>query len=126
MKCFTFLLLFVSLNACATSSECTNQATQSELNICAGNKLSATEINLKKEIEYLSEFISDDGDFKKANELWMKYRDFHCSSISNIYSGGSIQHYIETKCKIALTEERIKILKTDYSETIDIITKGAP
>lgn len=126
MKYLSFLLLLFSMNACADSSDCATKATQTELNLCAGKKLDTTENILKNEIIKLSEIIPDDDDFKKANELWRKYRDSHCTSVSNIYDGGSIHHYVEANCKIALTEKRIEELKSDYSDTIDIITKGAP
>lgn len=126
MKYFVLIMLLISLNACASPSDCQDPQTQSEMTNCAIKKLDNLEKEINKKIKYLSKTISDDKYFILANKSWEGYRDSHCASISNIYLGGSIYNYVITECKVNQSQVRLKALENDYKDTIDIITKGAP
>ncbi len=126
MKYLIIITSLISLNACANSEGCQNLITQSEMTACVNKKLTTLEGELKEKFIYITKLSPDDKDLISAQILWEKYRDKHCASVTNIYSGGSIYNYSFTLCKIRLTSARIKTLGIDYRDTINIITKGSP
>jgi len=126
MKYTIFLLAFISINACATSTNCHEKARQAEMTNCAIEKLNLRENKLNKKIAKISSILEIDNKFILANKNWLSYRDAHCDSVSNIYNGGSIHKFVLSECKAKETQIRLKSLENDYKDTINIITKGAP
>ncbi len=126
MKYTIFILSFISLNACATSLNCYEKPTQLEMSNCAIEKLNLLESKLNKRILKITRILEADKKFTLANKQWLIYREAHCESTSNIYSGGSIYNFALTECKAKETQLRINTLESDYKDTINIITKGAP
>ena len=116
----------MSLNACATSSNCYERLTQAEMTSCSIEKLNVLESKLNENIAKISKFIENDEKFSLANDAWSTYLDAHCGSVSNIYFGGSIHKFVLSECKVKETQMRINSLESDYKDTIDIISKGAP
>jgi uncharacterized protein YecT (DUF1311 family) len=47
----------------------------------------------------------------EAQRAWLKYRDTHCASEGYIFRGGSMEPFMVSTCKSALTEERTGQLK---------------
>ncbi|VAW98673.1 hypothetical protein MNBD_GAMMA23-2382 [hydrothermal vent metagenome] len=126
MKYLIVITSLISLNACANSEDCQSLTTQSEMTICENKKLNKLEKELKEKFIYISKLSPDDKNLASAQILWEKYREKHCASVTNIYSGGSIYNYSFTLCNIRKTSARIKTLEIDYRDTINIITKGSP
>ncbi|MBE9560254.1 MAG: DUF1311 domain-containing protein [Proteobacteria bacterium] len=126
MKYTIFIFAFMSLNACATTTDCHEKLTQTEMTNCAITKLNRLENKLDKNIAKISSILGKDNKFDLANKNWLSYRDAHCESISNIYMGGSLHKFVITECKAKETALRLKSLEDDYNDTISIITKGAP
>ena len=93
---------------------------------CVVKELDRLEKSIRENTMYLSEVLVDDKDLILASNSWENYRDSHCSSVSNIYLGGSMYNYALVQCKVYQSEIRVRALENDYKDTIDIITKGAP
>ena len=126
MRLLIALCLLLSINACVTTTACTDQTTQSGLNQCVADKLATSNQILNQQIQKLADIIPDDQSFIEANASWIMYRDAHCSSVANVYSGGSVYNYAFTRCQVELTDSRINRLQSDYKDTIDIFTEGSP
>ena len=47
----------------------------------------------------------------EAQRAWLKYRDTHCTSEGYIFRGGSMEPFMVSSCKAALTKERTEQLK---------------
>ncbi len=126
MKYLIYILPFISLNACATTTNCHEKTTQSEMTHCSIQKLNLLENKLSKSIANISKTLENDKKFSLANDTWSTYLNAHCQSVSNIYSGGSIHRFVLSECKAKEIQKRINSLENDYIDTINIITKGAP
>ena len=126
MKYIFILFYFISINSYATPTDCFNELTQREMTECSIKKLDLLEKKLDKKNSYILNIIENDKSFILSNKAWLNYRDAHCKSVANIYSGGSIYNFVLTECEIGKTKIRLKSLESDYQDTINIITKGAP
>lgn len=121
------ILIFLTafLASCASAERCSDKTTQQAMNRCAQSELEIVEKKLSTLLHQYSSILEDE-QFTAAQKRWADYRKSHCSSVSNIYSGGSVYEFVLLNCKINLTEQRITSLKTDYEDTINIINRGSP
>ena len=53
-------------------------------------------------------------DWRKAQRLWLKFRDASCSAERNLYAGGSAAPGAYAACIEAETRQRTSDLKTTY------------
>jgi len=51
---------------------------------------------------------------KKAQQLWIQYREASCSAESELYAGGSAYSMVKLACLEALTRHRTEELKAMY------------
>ncbi len=129
MKVIPYVLFLLITQSCIASNNCSDPETQYDMNICSGIKLSAIEGELESKVKNISdhlEKIDSSKLFVSSNEAWIKFRNLHCESVSKIYESGSIHTFIESECKIMLTQERISNLENDYKDIITTILESIP
>lgn len=125
MRCLPLLLQLIVLQACAASNNCENSGSQLQMTLCSKQNLANLEVELQKKQAELAKVLGVDH-LKLAISAWENYRDAHCTSTSNIYSGGSLYDYAFAECKAKLTRIRIESLDEDYQDSNDIIMQGSP
>ena len=119
-------LLFLSMNACASTPDCGSLDTQLEMNTCMAAKFTHADQQLAQKVEALSVLLEGEKHLLDANTAWQRYRDSHCLSVASIYEGGSLYNSVLLSCKLDQTRIRAQSLDNDYRETVNIITKGTP
>ena len=125
MKYLPLLSLLIILPACASPTACGDRGSQRQMTRCAEQNLAGLEAELQTKHAKLSKIIGSDH-LDRAISAWTNYRDAHCASTSNLYSGGSLHGYVLAECKSKLTRIRIDSLDDDYRDTVDIIIQGSP
>ena len=97
--------------------------TQAEANACARLKYKQAEAEMNRVYKRLITELSGYGDdgrlqekLRRAQSLWLRYRDANCDSEALIYQGGSIRPAVYNSCLASMTEERTKRMKTILAE----------
>ncbi len=106
------------------SAECAAPATQTAMNVCAGQDYASadTELNevwreLRETARRADEYAADDGrpghwaTLLEAQRAWLAYRDAHCRLVGYDARGGSLEPMLVTSCKAELTRERSRSMR---------------
>lgn len=104
----------------ATTAPCRQPATNAETGQCffdaakeADGKLNRTYDEIQKFFE--SENRADDRDaLRKAQRLWMGFRDANCAAVRSLYGKGTGRPVNYWACMEAQTRQRIEDLTTGY------------
>ena len=97
-----------------TEQDCGDKTSQTEMNICFGERAEAADNEL--DMAY-AELIGRLGDsevvnlLKEAQQAWLTYRERHCAFVASATEGGSIQPTIISTCYTALAYERLANLR---------------
>lgn len=118
MKALLAALIVVGLSGAAARAQgekidCTSQSlNMRQLDQCAGAVFKAAEARL--EALYLSMRAKYDAPngalFEAAQRSWRAWRDAECEYTTNGTAGGTINSMMQTKCRTAKTEARVKEL----------------
>ncbi|MER2508778.1 MAG: lysozyme inhibitor LprI family protein [Amaricoccus sp.] len=101
------LLAFLGGMPLAAHADCGPEATQSELNTCAGTDYQAADAelnNLYKEM--IARLGADKAPLVAAQRAWVTYRDAECDFVASSVAGGSIYPMIRGECLTDLTRAR--------------------
>lgn len=106
---------------------CADPTAQQEMNYCAARDFEKVDAVMNKQWKETAAIMKEEdrhldrrvdrgaGYFDTlltAQRAWLSYRDAHCSSKGFGARGGSMQPFLATMCKIALTEDRTKQLQS--------------
>lgn len=99
----------------ATQVPCGENGTQAEANACARREYQKADAELNKVYRQLMAGLAafrgkDQQQLRRAQELWIEYRDANCESESSIYLGGSIRPAVYNSCLASVTQERARRL----------------
>ncbi|UOM34102.1 lysozyme inhibitor LprI family protein [Acuticoccus sp. I52.16.1] len=97
----------------AAAQPCGDDATQAELNACAGRAVDAAEADLAQMSEEILARLPDEearAGFQAAQEAWTAYRDAECTFAASGVAGGSIYPLVWGECIASLTDERAATL----------------
>lgn len=108
------LLLMASLIALApppsAAQDCGDEATQTDMNMCAGRAFDAADDLLNRLYKQMTARLSDDTAATRllvtAQRAWISYRDAECGFAASGVEGGSIYPMILSQCLTDLTNAR--------------------
>ena len=96
------------------AADCSNAATQSDMNICADQAFRRSDAALNSTYRQITDRLKTDaaarGLLVTAQKAWLAFRDADCAFASSAVSGGSIYPMIVTQCRDALTQDRTRRL----------------
>jgi uncharacterized protein YecT (DUF1311 family) len=111
------VICLVTANAQKRGSEipCGENATQPEANACARREYQKADDKMNKVyrrlMTELAEYKGEQQEkLRRAQLLWLQYRDANCESEAAIYEGGSIWPAVYNICQASVTEERTRRL----------------
>ena len=123
MKFFIFIFtLFVSTYSFA-QADCSNQQTQTDMNICSYKKYQ--KVNNELNSVYKKAMIelknSNKALLLKENQrVWLKYRDLTCKfEAGPREESGTIWPLIHNNCMVRLTQYRVKEIPNGFTEGLD-------
>lgn len=95
----------------ATDVPCGENGTQAEANACARQDYQKADAQLNKTYRQLMTGLAafkgkDQQQLRRAQALWIQYRDANCESEASIYLGGSIRPAVYNSCLASVTRER--------------------
>ncbi len=91
----------------AARAACGPEATQTELNICAGAEFDAADAELNELYKQLTARLgADKASLVAAQRAWVAYRDAECDFVASGVVGGSIHSMIRGECLSDLTRAR--------------------
>ena len=113
-----------------------NAISMSEMRGCADFEFEQADAHLNRVYEKVMRYMTDDleraqkdgnraqavyaetgiTNLKKAQGLWLSYRDAQCEAARQRYDGGTMAPLIYASCRKALTDHRIDDLKVTYAE----------
>ncbi len=123
------IIVTCSLSANSLSQEkkasevpCGENGTQAEANACARDEYRKADAEMKKLygrlMTELADYKGDDQQkLRRAQALWLKYRDANCESEASIYQGGSIRPAVYNSCLASVTRERAQRLSEFLAAT---------
>ena len=94
---------------------CGENATQAEANLCTRREYQKADAELNKVYRQLMAGLAgfegkDQQQLRRAQALWIQYRNANCESESSIYLGGSIRPAVYNSCLASVTQERTRRL----------------
>ena len=94
---------------------CGQAGTQAEANACSRRDYEKSDAEMNKVyaklMAELAEYKGRDQEkLRRAQTLWLQYRDANCESESSIYLGGSIRPAVYNSCLASVTQERTRRL----------------
>ena len=113
---FRTLLLALPLVLVAASAndadgvDCAKAITQTDMNICAGNRSEAADKKLNDVYRKVSADEEGKDKLKAAQRAWIVFRDAECTFETAESEGGSIHPLEYSMCLTALTKARTKQL----------------
>ena len=124
MKMFTgflIVLILISVTIFAQKQKpqpCENAQTQADMNICWGNEYKKADAQLNKTYQELAAMLEDEdkAELRTAENAWIKYRDAHCTFVSDQYRGGTMRPMIEAICLADATTARTTELKNQIKD----------
>jgi len=106
------------------SADCAEPATQTAMNICAGQDYARADAELNevwRELRMVTkkadEYSRDDGRpghwemLLGAQRAWLAYRDAHCRLVGYDARGGSLEPMLVSACKAELTRARTQRMR---------------
>ena len=110
MKWFGLFTAGMLLAAPATARDCSDAATQTDLNICANEELERADKGLNDVYGRLRKKLKAEGSAEQplinAQRAWIAFRDQECAFAGSDYEGGSMQPFVIAHCKTELTDGR--------------------
>jgi uncharacterized protein YecT (DUF1311 family) len=99
-----------------SSSPCGEYGTQAEANACARREYQKADSEMNAVYDRLMTALASYGDkhqqrLRRAQALWLQYRNANCESETSIYEGGSIRPAVYYSCLASVTRERAKRLE---------------
>lgn len=99
----------------ANGIPCGENATQPEANACARREYQKADAEMNKVYgRLMTELAEYNGTqqekLRRAQLLWLQYRDANCESEASIYEGGSIRPAVHNTCLASVTQERTRRL----------------
>lgn len=99
----------------AAKIPCGETGTQAEANVCTRREYQKADAELNKVYRQLMAGLAgfegkDQQQLRRAQTLWLQYRDANCESESSIYLGGSIRPAVYNSCLRSVTQERTRRL----------------
>ena len=93
---------------------CKSRANQLELTQCAEGQFSASDKVLTETYRKLLADLDDEhrGLLQKAQRAWVGFRDADCDLDASVAIGGSMHGMLVADCRTAMTNTRVKDLKT--------------
>ena len=93
------------------TSPCEGTGTQAEANACARYQHKQADAEMNQAYEQLMAELGEEMDegrqkLRRAQALWLEYRDATCESEASIYKGGSIRPAVYSSCMASVTRER--------------------
>jgi len=96
----------------ARAADCSNTATQMDMNACAAADFQAADGQLNAAYKDIMSRLRGQEDVRKqlvaSEQAWIRFRDAECSFVANTVTGGSIYSIIVTGCRTTLTMDRLK------------------
>jgi uncharacterized protein YecT (DUF1311 family) len=92
---------------------CANAQTTADMDACAGKEYKKADAALNKTYREVSANLDDPGykeALKKAQQVWITFRDANCEMKSYINKGGTIYPIVYTNCLTEMTSRRTKEL----------------
>ena len=94
---------------------CGETGTQAEANACSRRDFEKADAEMNKVYQKLMAELAaykgrDQEKLRRAQTLWVQYRDANCESESSIYLGGSIRPAVYNSCLASVTQERTRRL----------------
>ena len=94
---------------------CGETGTQAEANACSRRDYEKSDAEMNKVYAKLMAELADykgrdQEKLRRAQTLWLQYREANCESESSIYLGGSIRPAVYNSCLASVTQERTRRL----------------
>ena len=113
---FAALAAILLAPATASAQDCQNASDQATLNQCAGKAFNDADKQLNADFREIEKRLADDANTKKllvaAQRAWIAFRDAECTFQTSMGAGGSMYSMLVADCKTALTNDRVKALKS--------------
>ena len=110
MQWFGLFAAGMLLAAPATPRDCSDAATQTDMNICANEELERADKGLHAVYGRLRKKLKAEGSAEQllinAQRAWIAFRDPECAFAGPDYAGGSMQPFVIAHCKTELTDGR--------------------
>lgn len=117
MKWLAALTVAAMLATPAFAQDCSNAATQAQMNACAGEAFTKADAELNSLYGQIKSRLKDDKAqldlLAKAERAWVAFRDAECGFAGSGVEGGSMQPMVVASCKEDLTKKRSEELQ-DY------------
>ena len=122
LVCFAYFMV----PTYATGKSCDKLATQTEMNICAGQEARASDSELSVVYQQLLAKVGADAklSLRTAEKAWVSYRDAQCAFNSLGSVGGSVHDMSVALCFRALTDEQIRQLRQQLTCVSNDISCG--
>ncbi len=102
--------------AAPARAACGPEATQMELNACAGAEFGAADAELNRLYKRITARLgADKAPLVAAQRAWIAYRDAECAFVASSVAGGSIAPMIRAGCLADLTRARVE----DFKKLLD-------
>ncbi|MBO1074075.1 lysozyme inhibitor LprI family protein [Roseomonas marmotae] len=99
----------------ALAQDCSRQATQADMNECAGDGLRKADAALNEAYQQIMARLRPDAPARQAlrdaQRAWIRFRDGECDFATIGVEGGSIRPMLAAQCRQRLTEERLAQLR---------------
>ena len=119
----SILAYSLSVHAEEREVDCENAMTTIEMNICSTREVEAVEKNLEQYLQKAIErYVGQDKvieAIKKSQEQWAVYSKEHCTSVYEIWSGGTIRGVMYSSCMLSLTKQRTHTIWSSFLQYED-------
>ena len=116
-------VLAASAIAGPQADPCKTRANQLELTQCADRQFSASDKVLNETYRKLLADLDDEHRvlLQKAQRAWVGFRDADCDLDASVAIGGSMHSMLLSDCRTAMTNARVKDLKTLRTSLADFL-----
>lgn len=134
--------IFAAEMARERAGDCPNASTTYDFNICYGKQLDDTEANMKSFEECIHDLLAPApqipgesatplpgpegqsltsvqlvAEFESVERVWRQYRETACTAALHQFDGGTGGPSFEMQCRLQLTRDHMRELKTIYGES---------
>lgn len=108
-------LLAFNWASSARAEDCSNAATQTDMNSCAEGALKNTDAELNNVYREIIARLKGNDETKQlliaSQRIWLQFRDAECAFATNAAKQGSIYPMLVQNCRRDMTQDRVKALK---------------
>jgi len=117
--------IFYSVLMNAAEPECATVKTTWEILDCEGWRLKKATQALTKLIKQLDLNLRapQRKALEKANAAWASYRQAHCTAVSLLYEGGTLENVELANCMSDITIARVEELRFRYKHVLELGSK---